>query len=619
MLKLNELDIPAVSLTEENIAKIPDLWKQVEAGEFRIVYATPEILLKRRGHFLLNVVKSKCLFMENLVAVAVDECHLVWDWERFRERYGDIGKLRSILSRIPFLCLSATLTPNVAAYVHKVCRLKDPTMRFNIGIRRDNINIIVSRVDDPGIEPLFERIPPLHELRSHRQIPKTLIFHDSIDPGIDIVNQLIARMPAMVGEVSSDIIVASYYGSLDAKAKSNVLRNISEGNTRIVVCTDAFGLGIDIPDIEVVIQWQVDEKLIASTLCQRIGRAARDPDITGVAVVYVRKSLLDSIAKDWLATMSAWEKVWITDSETSVDQPSEDTESEEDDIRVVPISKERDIRKFGLPVRSDTHSKVRTHLHNLYRESKSLREAQRQSRNEVRGTRENPIPMAKKLDPAVLWFICTQGCRHMVLAIVFEDVDVFKRSHRSWCCDWCSFHSEKDDPTKEKTTAGISVAISILNPNPPTKPTSRPPNNIAIKLRPEIISHRHIQIIKWRLLKLREAIWKNLSYPDTEPCIVFTDKVLDYLISNIQKAVEPQDLVKILENAGISLQLSLLSETHIFQIHYIIERTVSENVPPVSILPKSMTNGIHCSKCYTYRQIHGPWLRQIGHRSGTTR
>ena len=287
-----------MALTKENRAEHPDLWKRVEAGEFRIVYATPELLLKPRGYFLLNVVQKQSPFTQNLVAVAVDECHLIWDWEGFQKRYGDIGKLRSILSEIPFLCLSATLTPNVAAYVHEVCRLKDPTMRFNISIRRDNINIIVAKVDGRGIDPLFERIPELHGLRSHEKIPKTLIFHDCIDSGIDIVNQLISRMPRMVGDIPSDIIVTSYYGSLDAKAKSKVLHNLMEGHTRIVVCTDAFGLGIDIPDIEVVIQWQVDEKLVVSTLCQCIGRAARDPDKTGVAIIYVAKSLLNSIAKD---------------------------------------------------------------------------------------------------------------------------------------------------------------------------------------------------------------------------------------------------------------------------------------------------------------------------------
>ena len=59
-----------------------------------------------------------------------------------------------------------------------------------------------------------------------------------------------------------------------------------KGDTRIVVCTDAFGLGIDIPDIKVVIQWQVDEKLVASTLYQCIEWAARGKDVEGIAVIY---------------------------------------------------------------------------------------------------------------------------------------------------------------------------------------------------------------------------------------------------------------------------------------------------------------------------------------------
>src|SRR5436190_2209020 len=345
------IEISAVALTNDNFNEHTNLWKRVEAGEFPVVYATPEILLEHHGHFLLDIVRSHCPFIKNLIAVAIDECHLVWDWEDFRREYGDIGKLWSLLSRVPFICLSATLTPNVAVYVHEVCRLSYSTVRFNLPIRWDNINLIVSKIDRPGIDHLLDRIPKLHPDSDHKTIRKTLIFHDKIDPGIDIANELIARLPPTINKTPVDTIAASYYSTLDAKAKSKTLADLRKGDTRIVICTDAFNLGIDIPDIEVVIQWQVDEKLMASTLYQRIGRVARGKDVEGVAVVYIQKSLLDSIAKkNWVETMAEWQIVWRDDPETRVDSAVYDLEQKLEGLCMVLVSKERDIRRFGLPV-----------------------------------------------------------------------------------------------------------------------------------------------------------------------------------------------------------------------------------------------------------------------------
>jgi superfamily II DNA/RNA helicase len=598
VLDLLNIKISAIALTKDNFEEHINLWKRVEAGEFRMVYATPEILLEHRGHFLLDVVKSDCPFIKNLIAVAIDECHLVWDWEDFRQEYGDIGKLRSLLSRVPFICLSATLTPNVAAYVHQVCRLSYSTVRFNLPIRRDNINLIVSKIDRPGIDHLLDRIPKLHPNSDHKTIRKTLIFYDKIDPGIDIANELIARLPPTVNKIPADTIVASYYSTLDAKAKSKTLADLRKGDTRIVICTDAFGLGIDIPDIEVVIQWHVDEKLMASTLYQRIGRAARGKDVEGIAVVYIQKSLLDSIAKkNWAETMTEWQNVWKDDHETLVDLAVYDIEQTMEGLCVVPVSKERDIRRFGLPVRVDTEFKVKKHILSLYSEAASLREAFRQAKREIRGNRQNQVSMAKKLDPPVLWFICTQGCRHMVFGMIFQDIDVLMRSHRHWCCDWCSFHSDEHD-LKKHTTAGISVDLSMLNPNPPSKPVATKTDSPAAKVRAEKITLRHIGLIRWRLIKLREAIWKTLPYPDTDPDIVFTDKVLEHVMSNLNRIVSPEDVVNVMVKAGVSPQLSLLSEMHIIQIYLTIDSALLNKVPDIPIAPRPpVINGISYFSC----------------------
>ena len=61
-----------------------------------------------------------------------------------------------------------------------------------------------------------------------------------------------------------------------------------EGYTRVLVCTDAAGMGVNIPDIKVIIQWKLAEHLTIAALWQRIGRAGRDQSLCAVSVVLLR-------------------------------------------------------------------------------------------------------------------------------------------------------------------------------------------------------------------------------------------------------------------------------------------------------------------------------------------
>ena len=281
-------NIKVVALTAENTKADPILWTKVNRGEYDLVYATPEVLMDKRGHFATSTVrKPGRIFLKNLVAVAVDECHLIWDWLGFRNQYSFIGNLRLTLNRVPFVCMSATLMPNVATYVHEVCCLQSGTVRIKLSTKRDNINLVVSQVDNDNLDPLLGLIPD--GIRDPLQIPKTVIFHDKVEAGIAIANQLLTCLPRKVGDqkIPRDTIVASYYSSLDYKMKLKILGDFLTGRTCIIVCTDAFGLGVDIPNIQRVIHWHVDEKLAISSLNQRMGRAVRNEHMEGVVVVYV--------------------------------------------------------------------------------------------------------------------------------------------------------------------------------------------------------------------------------------------------------------------------------------------------------------------------------------------
>jgi Lhr-like helicase len=75
------------------------------------------------------------------------------------------------------------------------------------------------------------------------------------------------------------------------------MTDLFKDDIRIVICIDTFDLGIDIPDIEVIIQWGLDEKVSGVILYQRIDRAARDPKIEDLAIIYIQDSILVYIIK----------------------------------------------------------------------------------------------------------------------------------------------------------------------------------------------------------------------------------------------------------------------------------------------------------------------------------
>src|SRR6266496_3268858 len=170
----------SVALTSSNVEANPALWREVDNGNFQIVYASPEMLMDPTKHFQCHTAKEPNKFKTNLVLIAIDECHCIWCWERFRPQYRRLGDLRKTIIDIPFLCLSSTIAPHVASYIHEVVSLQWSTVLFSLSNRRDDINIMVVPFDGPhDIAPLRGLVTEsIHDLL---HMPKTLIFLDGVE------------------------------------------------------------------------------------------------------------------------------------------------------------------------------------------------------------------------------------------------------------------------------------------------------------------------------------------------------------------------------------------------------------------------------------------------------
>jgi superfamily II DNA/RNA helicase len=574
---LTNLRIKSCATTADNKAKDPKLWEKVDRGEYNIVYATPEEILDPLGHFLTTTIKNTP-FMRKICCVAVDECHLIWDWETFRPKYRYVGNLRLVLSGVPWVCLSATLSPNVAAYVHEVCHLERPTALTTITTKRDNINIVVSEIEsNTDTEPLLKVIVP-PGIRGFPQIPKTLIFLDDVEGGIRLGNELQFRLHEVTGMDSSAAIV-NYYSTLDAESKSEHFTNLKNGTTRVIVCTDAFAMGVNIRDIARVIQFRVCEKLQFSGLTQRFGRAGRDPRLEAVGMVFVQRNVLSS-TRTWNEDLSKWDDEW--------DDPTLYEESDDDDEtglpNVIPVSKEREFARFSIPVTVETKAYVKFHSKRLFKQVKSVRDAHRQAKLEGKGRRGHELPISKKIHPHVLWFLRSQGCRHMVMGYVFQDPKLYEKSHKYWCCDNCLFDksssvSRRYPHPSGVWTHGIPASMSISAP-----PRNDPPQNAAEverargPTRPGDISEERANRVRYRLGLFREHIRKLRSIPFITAEMVLPDPLMEEIVNNVKYIVAESQLYRVMEKHKFHVRRSLLSESDMSHIILIINQCMEEPI-----------------------------------------
>jgi len=256
---------------------------------------------------------------------------------------------------------------------------------------------------------LLDLIP--EGIRDPLQIPKTIIFHDRIHPGLSIARQLRAHLSRIlsISDVSAKATIPGIFASVDAKAKNVGLFNFREGKARIMIALDHWGLKIDASDVERVIQWHVDEKLDFSDLDQRIGKAVANPNLEGTAIVYVQNGLLKAISKSWKKEVIEWEETWrqpdlfLDDDSSGDDQrysDADDDDDDEEDGRTKRVWKQKPLGRFGRPVETDVQDIVALHRRYLYLQAKRARKAWLAEQERNRTGRKVKSPW--KLDPGVL-------------------------------------------------------------------------------------------------------------------------------------------------------------------------------------------------------------------------
>jgi ATP-dependent DNA helicase RecQ len=222
------------------------------AGEIELLYVTPERF--RKPDFL------HALAHRNIVLLAVDEAHCISQWGHdFRPDYTRIREIRQLLGDPTTIALTATATQAVQRdIIHQLGLATDEVETFVEGIERPNLSLNVCDVwgDEDKlarISEVFSRNPGCGII--YFTLIKTLtrfseVFHDN-------------RLPHLV-----------YHGDLPRGERRRVQEQFIEEPEHLVLATNAFGMGIDKPDIRFVIHADLPGSL--ESYYQEIGRAGRD-------------------------------------------------------------------------------------------------------------------------------------------------------------------------------------------------------------------------------------------------------------------------------------------------------------------------------------------------------
>jgi ATP-dependent DNA helicase RecQ len=234
-------------------------------GNYKFLYVSPERL--KTELFLARFKKMK------ISMIAVDEAHCVSQWGYdFRPPYLEIAALREHHPNVPVVALTASATRTVREDIIDKLQMKDPAV-FTKSFARSNLSYSV-RIVENKIEKAMEIL---------QKIPGSSILYVRNRKGTKEISQTLNRM---------GISATFYHAGLDNDTRDLRQLDWKMGKTRVMVATNAFGMGIDKPDVRTVIHLDLPENL--EYYYQEAGRAGRDEN-KAFAVLLVNQKDIDTL------------------------------------------------------------------------------------------------------------------------------------------------------------------------------------------------------------------------------------------------------------------------------------------------------------------------------------
>jgi len=239
--------------------KREERYAKLAQGKYEIVYATPERMDKPQFVRALEAVPG------GVNLLAVDECHCVTRWGHdLRPAYQRVGEFRKLLGNPVTVALTATATREVRDDVRRVLGFDDSTMPLSaMPIDRPNLSLEAEEAWDDRAK--LERI-----CETANEYQGTGIVYFALIKDLD-------RMASELRRALPDRRVRIYHGKLSPQDKKHIYNEFTQARPEdnLILCaTNAFGMGVDKPDIRFIVHAQIPGSI--ESYHQEVGRAGRD-------------------------------------------------------------------------------------------------------------------------------------------------------------------------------------------------------------------------------------------------------------------------------------------------------------------------------------------------------
>lgn len=264
--ELNKLKIP-VCVLNSSCKNKEEIIDDILSGNNRIIYITPEYMELCQG-FLQMLVEN-----EQLALIAIDEAHCVSTWGMdFRKSYQSLKNIRDwIDSSVPILALTATASKKVRKDIVKMLQLEDPEIIVG-DFDRKNLYISAEKREKDN-----ERVFELIEKFKDEYIIIYCKTREETEKLADLINEY-------------GIKCLPYHAGIVSKKREEIQKKFIDGKVKCMVATIAFGMGINIRNVRLVIHYNCPKNL--ESYYQEIGRAGRDGLPSECYLFYAKKDFI---------------------------------------------------------------------------------------------------------------------------------------------------------------------------------------------------------------------------------------------------------------------------------------------------------------------------------------